>query len=129
MFVYFTAIGLLLFGYRYLGSIANRETVSARPPFIDEVLTGAWMAALLFPLVARFARRFPVSGLNWTARLPLHGCALIVYSLVHTSLLWVSRNALYPLFGLGPYDYGVMIARYPMEFFQPLVQLVPTRET
>jgi two-component sensor histidine kinase len=121
VFVYFTVIGLLLFGYRYLGSIANRETVSAREPFIDEVLTGAWMAALLFPFVARFARRFPVSGVNWTVRLPLHGCALIVYSLVHTSLLWVSRKALYPLFGSGPYDYGVMIARYPMEFFHDVI--------
>ena len=79
------------------------------------------MAALLFPLVRRFAQRFPVSGLNWTARLPLHGCALIVYSLAHTSLLWLSRNALYPLFGLGPYDYGVMIARYPMEFFHDAI--------
>jgi two-component sensor histidine kinase len=121
VFGYFTAIGLLLFGYRYLGSIANRETIAAREPFIDEVLTGAWMAALLFPLVARFARRFPVSGRNWAARLALHGCALLVYSLAHTSLLWVARNALYPLFGLGPYHYGVVIARYPMEFFHDAI--------
>ena len=121
VFGYFTATGLLLFGYHYLGAIANRETVSAREPFINEVLTGAWMAALLFPLVANFARRFPISRLNWTSRVPLHGCALIVYSLVHTSLLWVSRSALYPLFGLGPHDYGVMIARYPMEFFHDAI--------
>ena len=116
IFGYFTAIGLLMFGYRYLEYVANRERVSPLGPLIDQ-LTGAWMGALLYPLVARFARRFPVSPATLIARLPLHACALIVYSLAHTSLLWGSRNALYPLFGLGRYDYGIMTARYPMEFF------------
>jgi hypothetical protein len=32
--------------------------------------------------------------------------------LAHTSSMWGSR----PLFGLGPYDYGVMPSRYLMEF-------------
>jgi two-component system LytT family sensor kinase len=121
VFGYFTAVGLMFFGYRYLEYVANRETVSPLEPFINEVLTGAWMAALLFPLVARFARRFPIGRSSWTARLPLHVCALIVFSLAHTSLLWVSRNALYPLFGLRHYDYGIMIARYPMEFFHDVI--------
>jgi len=121
VFAYFTAIGLLFFGYRYLESVANREAVSPLEPLINEVLTGAWMAALLFPLVARFARRFPVGGANWTARLPLHAVALVAYSLAHTSLLWAFRNLLYPLFGLRPYDYGIMVARYPMEFFHDAI--------
>jgi len=121
IFGYFTAVGLLLFGYRYLEYVANREAVSPIEPFINEVLTGAWMAALLFPFVARFARRFPIGRANWIARLPLHACALIAYSLVHTSLLWGCRNILYPLFGLKPYDYGIMTARYPMEFFHDTI--------
>src|SRR6202011_5959385 len=37
------------------------------------------------------------------------------------SLLWGMRNALYPLFGLRRYDYGIMIARYPMEFFHDVI--------
>jgi two-component system LytT family sensor kinase len=121
VFAYFTAGGLMLFGYHYLEYVANREAVSPLEPFINEVLTGAWMAALLFPLVARFARRFPIDHRNWMARLPLHVCALIVYSLAHTSLLWVLRDTLYPLFGLRHYDYGVMTARYPMEFFHDVI--------
>ena len=121
IFGYFTAIGLLFFGYRYLEYVANREPVSPLEPFINEVLTGAWMAALLFPLVARFARRFAIRGSNWPARLALHACALIVYSLIHTSLLWGLRNVLYPLLGLRHYDYGIMIARYPMEFFHDVI--------
>jgi two-component sensor histidine kinase len=126
VFAAFTAIGLLFFGYRYLEYVANREHVSPLEPFINEVLTGAWMAALLFPLVVRFARRVPIARANWPARLPVYGLALLVYSAVHTSLLWVTRNALYPLAGLRHYDYGVMTARYPMEFFHDVIAFVIT---
>jgi two-component system, LytTR family, sensor kinase len=121
IFAYFTAIGLFLFGYRYLEYVSSRQHVSPLAPLINELLTGAWMAALLFPLLARFARRFPIGRDNWITRLPMHACALIVYSLAHTSLLWGLRDALYPLFGLGRYDYGDMLARYPMEFNQDVI--------
>jgi quinoprotein glucose dehydrogenase len=121
IFAYFTAVGLMFFGYRYLEYVANREAVSPLEPFINEVLTGAWMAALLFPLVARFARRYPFDRVNWRTRLPLHVGALVVYSLAHTSLLWLLRNTLYPLFGLRHYDYGDMTARYPMELFHDVI--------
>ncbi len=121
IFGYFTAIGLLFFGYRYLEYVSNREPVSPFDPLINELFTGAWVAALLFPLVARFARRFPLNRSNWTKRVPLHVCALIGYSLVHTSLLWILRPPLHRLFGVGPYDYGNMIARYPMEFFHDCI--------
>jgi two-component sensor histidine kinase len=121
IFAYFTAAGLLFFGYRYLETVASRESVPALAPFLNEVVTGAWMAALLFPLVLRFARRFPIQRANWTTRLPLHAAALVAYSLVHTSLIWGLRTALYPLFGLGSYDYGIMVARYPMEFSHDVI--------
>src|SRR5262249_2068351 len=84
-------------------------------------MTGGWMAALLFPCVAYVARRFPVSRATWPSHLPVHAAALLAYSLAHTSLLWVLRNPLYRLFGLGGYDYGIMSARYPMEFFHDAI--------
>jgi two-component system, LytTR family, sensor kinase len=121
IFGYFTAIGLLFSGYRYLEYVSNREPVSPLDPLINELFTGAWMAALLFPLVARFARRFPFNRSNWMTRAPLHLCALVVYSLAHTSLLWLLRPPLHRLFGIGPYDYGNMTARYPMEFFHDAI--------
>jgi len=121
IFGYFTAVGLLLFGYRYLEYVANREFVSPLEPLINELITGAWMAALLFPLVSRFSNRFPVHRSNWYRTLPLHVCGLLVYSALHTSLLWGGRNLLYPLFHLGHYDYGIMAARYPMEFFHDVI--------
>ena len=121
IFGYFTAAGLLLFGYRYLEYVSNREPVSPLAPLINELFTGAWTAALLFPLVARFARRFPFGRANWKTRVPLHACALLGFSLAHTSLMWLLRPPLYRLFGFRGYDYGVMTARYPMEFFHDVI--------
>lgn len=121
IFGYFTAIGLLFFGYRYVEYMVSREHVTPLDPLTNELFTGAWMAALLFPLVARFARRFPIERSNWTRRVPLHIGALLAYSFTHSSLLWAGRSVLYPLFGLGRYDYGIMKARYPMEFFHDVI--------
>jgi two-component system, LytTR family, sensor kinase len=121
IFAYFTAIGLFLFCYRYLEYLSNGVRVSPLAPLINELITGAWMAGLLFPLVARFARRFPVGRRNWYTRLPLHALALTGYSLAKTSLMWGLRSALYPLFGLGHFHYGDMLARYPMEFSMDVI--------
>ena len=121
VFAYFTAIGLLFFGYHYFEILASRGAASPLEPLINELFTGAWMAALLFPSVAWVARRYPVRRETWTSWLPVHAGALIVYSAAHTSLLWLSRSLLYPLFGLHRYDYGIMVARYPMEFFHDVI--------
>ena len=115
IFAFFTATGLLLFSYRYLEYLANRRNVPPIVPFLDEVVTGSWLGALLFPLIARFARRYPVNSSNWFTRLPLHAGALFAYSGLHTSLIWAARSLLYPLLGFDHYDYGVIRVRYPME--------------
>jgi LytS/YehU family sensor histidine kinase len=48
-------------------------------------------------------------------RLWIHPLAVICASPVHTLWNWGSRAALFPLAGLGPYDYGKMPARFLME--------------
>jgi two-component system, LytTR family, sensor kinase len=116
----FSAVGLSFSLYRYLDYVANRERISFWEPFIWE-MTGAWFAALLFPFVARLARRFPLEPGKLASRIPIHIAGLAGYSIAHTSLLWISRVYLYPLVGFGYYDYGVMRARYPMEFFHDLI--------
>jgi LytS/YehU family sensor histidine kinase len=35
--------------------------------------------------------------------------------------MWGTRTVLYPLFGLRQYDYGIMVARYPMEFSHDVI--------
>ncbi len=120
VFAFFTAVGLSLTLYRYLEVVASREHISFWEPFIWEI-TGAWTAALLFFPVARFARRFPLLRGHLLTRVPLHCGVLLAYSVVHTSMLWASRSFLYPRVGFGRYDYGIMTARYPMEFFHDAI--------
>jgi two-component system, LytTR family, sensor kinase len=115
IFAYFTATGLLLFGYRALDDLARERSRRRLVIFIEE-MTGAYAAMLLLPLLVRFARRFPIQKSNWLRRLPAHLAAMMSFSFLHTSLMAVSRDVLFPLAGLGTYDYGLMRFRYLMEF-------------
>jgi len=123
--VVFTVDGLLRFGYFYLGSVAAEAGVPAPAVLIDE-LTGSYASGLLFFGLVLFTLRFRIRRDGWARRLPLYGAALLVYSVVKTTLMWGSRSALYPLAGLGAYDYGRMAFRYPMEFFNDVPWFVIT---
>jgi LytS/YehU family sensor histidine kinase len=46
---------------------------------------------------------------------------MMLFSAAHTSLMAISRHALFPLAGLGAYDYGTMSVRYFMEFSNDVV--------
>jgi hypothetical protein len=119
-FGFFTAIGLLLSGYKYLDYGARAIRIPFIFPLVEE-LGGAWTAAILFPFLARFARRFPPDRKRLGTRSALHLCALIAYSAIHTSMMWASRSALFPALRLGRYNYGIMRMRYPMEFFLDVI--------
>ena len=111
LFPLFTAIGLLFFGYHYLDDLARSRYGTFTARFIEE-MTGAYTAMVLMPLVIWFTRRFP-----WPAQIG----GVIVYSFVHTTLMALTRAAIFPLAGLGHYDYGIMTYRYPMEASHDLI--------
>lgn len=103
---------LLLFSYEYLDSVAREAPGNPLVALIEEG-SGVINAGLLFVLVRRLARRVPFDG---TGRvLAIHACALAAFSVTHTTLNWLTREVLFPLAGLGDYDYGVMPTRYFME--------------
>jgi two-component system LytT family sensor kinase len=112
----YSAIGLLQFWYRYLDTVARGRVVNWLVPFLEQ-MTGNYVSFALFVLfitvvVLRFRPDLtPIS--RW---LPVHALAIVVYSFIHTSLMWGWRLVLFPIFGLGSYDYGVMPVRYWMEF-------------
>jgi len=106
--------GLLLFLYHYLGALAAREPRTPLAPFVEE-LTGALAAGLLFFPIRRLARRLPLTARDWPRRLPVYLLALPVFGFAATTLMWGLRSVLFPLAGLGSYDYGVMPLRYLME--------------
>jgi two-component system LytT family sensor kinase len=106
--------GLLLFLYHYLAALANRQAEPALAPFIEE-LTGAVVGGALFFPVRRLVRRLPLTAAAWPRRLPIYVVALAACGATATTLMWGLRALLFPLAGLGPYDYGVMPLRYLME--------------
>lgn len=108
------SLGLLLFLYHYLAVLASGETENPLAPFIDE-LTGALVGGILFFPVRWLVWRRPLTAAGWPRRLPVYLVVLLAGAATGTSLMWGLRSVLYPLAGLGPYDYGVMPLRYLME--------------
>jgi LytS/YehU family sensor histidine kinase len=110
-----TVLFLLTFFYRYLDDLARARTGTFAERLIEQA-TGVYAAALLFLLVAKFARRYRLNAENWPRRIPVYLLAAIAFSAMHTSILAVSRKLIFPLAGMGEYDYGIMPIRYLMEF-------------
>jgi two-component system LytT family sensor kinase len=107
-------LGLLLFLYHYLEVLAARQSGSPLRPFITE-LTGALAVGLAYFPLRRLVRRQPLAAASWPRRLPLYLAAMLGCAASATTLMWGLRSALFPLAGLGAYDYGVMPLRYLME--------------
>jgi two-component system LytT family sensor kinase len=116
-FLGFTAFGLLNFEYRYLDNLARGfdHTFAIR---LFEEMTGAYVGLALFPCVIWAIRRARIRRDNWWIAVPINLGVMCAFSLADTTGMSVVRKVLSPLFGLGPYDYGIMRYRYPMEFAQ-----------
>ena len=113
IFLYFTAGWLLDVVYRCLDAVTRNRPPQWAARSIEQA-TGYYLAMALLVWIFLVTRRFPIAASVKSASAHLGGIAF--YSLVHTSLMWGSRLILFPLFGLGPYDYGAMPTRYFMEF-------------
>jgi two-component system, LytTR family, sensor kinase len=106
-----TLLGLLSFAYYWLDDVARGYDTSPLEPLIEE-LTGAWGVLLLAPIGIRLARRYPP---RLHGRMLAHAGGLLALSFASTTWNWAVRGILFPLAGLGPYDYGRMPLRYLME--------------
>jgi len=107
--------GLLLFGYRYLGVLAAGEHEPFLVKFVEEMTAGLTIGLLFFPCRA-FVQRWPLDHETWRRHAIPYLGALVVFGAAATTSMWVMRWALFPLAGLGPYNYGMMPLRYFMEF-------------
>ena len=114
-FVLFTSTGVLRFTYKYFDDVAHRETGTFAARLIEEA-TGTYAAMILFVALVSFVWKYPLDRPGWRKRIPAHVAMMIGISIAHTTMLYLSRSAIFPALGLGPYDYGYMPARYLMEF-------------
>lgn len=113
----FAAAGVLRFGYFYLDDL-TRELHGTLVRRLLEEGTGILASALFFPIAVFMERRFPVDQGRWRRAWAPHVLGFVLYSTAHTSVLALSRMALAPRLGLGPYDYGILSFRYFMESAQ-----------
>jgi two-component system, LytTR family, sensor kinase len=111
----FTVTGFLRFTYKYFEDVARRELGTFGSRLIEES-TGTYAAMVLFVAVVALTWRYPLDRPGWRSHVRIHGAALVAYSVAHTTILHVTRSIIFPVAGLGPYDYGYMPARYVMEF-------------
>jgi len=114
-FLLFSTLGFLEFGYRFLDDLSRGHSGTFVRRLLEES-TGAYTVLLVLPLVFPFARYYLFACAGWVRRIAWHIAGALVFSVLHTTLMALSRQVLSPLFGLGPYDYGIMTYRYPMEF-------------
>jgi two-component system, LytTR family, sensor kinase len=110
-----TLLFLLRFLDKYLDNLAREETNTFLTRLIEEA-TGAYTSAIILVLVIVFSLRFPLQRKNWARRLPIYLFVMIAFSILHTTSMALTRQAIFLLVGLGDYDYGIMSYRYIMEF-------------
>jgi two-component system, LytTR family, sensor kinase len=109
-----TILALLSFWYAYSDVLARGGTEPFQIKLIEE-LTGVYGSVLLLVPVVWLTRVLRRRGVPLGRRLAVHAGAAAGFGAAHTTLLWGSRSVLFPLAGLGSYQYGDMPMRYAME--------------
>lgn len=120
LFLIYTLIAVLMTGYRYLDDLSRERPDTFYMRLLEEG-TGVYSVFLLLPLVFKFARVYLYERKGWVKLAFYHLAVAIPFSALHTTMMAVSRHFLAPIMGLGPYDYGIMTYRYPMEFSNDLI--------
>jgi two-component system LytT family sensor kinase len=111
LFTLASAIGLLLFVDRYLTRVtAGRSDDWLR--VLAEQLSGAYVAALLIPLMVYGTRRLPPFARAWPLHLPMHFAIALGVGVLHTTLTSLTRILLVELTGLGLGDYDLSANRF-----------------
>lgn len=106
---------LCLFFYRQLDYVANSYHRSPLLTLAEETV-GGLAGFTVFPLVYLTAIRFPLVSQKWRRHLLVHLLAVCLISIVHTSLIVLYREILFPMLGFANESYGYLPVRYPMEF-------------
>ncbi len=114
-----TTLGLFLFLYRSLDDVARGHPVEWTSRFVEEFSGACAVFVLVWP-VSGFVMRFPISG-RFKTRAPLYAAAGVVFGLLATTLMYVSRLIVFYLLGRGTYDYGFLPTRYAMEMPMELI--------
>lgn len=93
-------------------------------PFVKPLvweLTSALVVWALLPMIQTVALNAPWNRARWARFLGLHLGGCLLFWGVHVMGMWVLRVWLYAAAGWGPYNYGQMVYRVPMEGFKDII--------
>lgn len=113
-FAMFTAFGLLSSVSSYLNDLAQGRQHTLTHQLFDE-MTAIYIVWAIFPLMSRVMRSHRLQRASRWAALVMSCIAMAIFSVLDTSALAILRKLLSPAVGLGTYDYGNLLYRYPME--------------
>jgi two-component system LytT family sensor kinase len=116
----FAIVGVTRFAYFYLDDLTRQIPGTLIRRALEEG-TGVLAAAALFPIAVVVERRFPLDRGRWRRSWLPHLGGLVVYSVLHTTVMAISRALLFPAIAHVRYDYGILGIRYAMEASQDIV--------
>lgn len=115
VFLLYTVLALISAGTVFTSDLAGGSHRPYYYPLLWEV-TGYWTAFALLPLIILGFSRLPITKSNWLWTVSVHVLISMIFGITHTSLMLVTRRALYDLLGMGHYDYGHFGYRLVMEY-------------
>jgi hypothetical protein len=116
----FAAAGFTRFAYFYLDDLTRQLHGTLLRRVLEEG-TGLLASITLFPIAVLVERRFPLDRGRWRRSWLPHLGGLVLYSLLHTTFMALTRRLLFPAVAHAPYDYGILSIRYAMEASQDVV--------
>jgi signal transduction histidine kinase len=114
------AVGLANASWVAVEFRAERISVPLSRPFLWE-LTGLFAAFLAFPILLTAVLNAPRPAGSWGRFFRIHLLAYALYALLVPALFLLVRHPLYALLGWGPYEYGPLALKLPMEWIKLLV--------
>jgi signal transduction histidine kinase len=120
LFGLFLGVGLWNGLTVYLTILGNGGTIPVLEPFLWEV-TGALGVWVVLPILQTAVLNAPGPRVGWARFLGLHVAGFGLFTTLHILVMVPPRYLLYSLLGLGPYDYGDLVFRIPMEAQKDLI--------
>ena len=102
--------------------LAERGKIEVLFPLIYE-MTGGYSFAILLPIMFWVFTKYPLTKKNFSMRIPLYLLAAAPLGIVHTYIMYGSRQVIFDIAGWGTYDYGIMPYRFLMEYIKMVMGL------
>ncbi len=108
-------------GTTYTAGLAEEHPIPYLYPALWE-FTGYYAQCAMLPFIVLAFSRLPIHRANWLWTVPTLLLCSMGIGAIHTSLMFLSRNAIYHLLGLGVYNFGPTGYRLLMEYHTQFIQ-------